>query len=397
MHVLAPELAGSMQGLPELPETVRLHRSFAGPLSGAVASIAGRRNAEPTDAPPSGTVAAGTLNWKGWLFTGISRAIGWTLFPDMRAEWYPWARRRLTRLLDSLKPDAVISSHEPATTLSLGLLARRRRIPWIADLGDPVLVPYTPRHWARRAFRLERLVCASADAVIVTTDAARELLLSRHGADASKISVITQGFDDRRTQDIEATPGDAKTLDLFFSGRLYRFRRPDALLAALIAVPGIRLTVACPVDTETLALHALQAPERIRVLGALPHRQVLALQRAADVLVDIGNEGPSQVPGKIYEYLGACRPILHLDSSGGGEVAGLLRTFRRGWTCRNRRQAIEQCLAMLRREAAAGRLEAGLDLSPDRVAAYGWSRLAIRLEASIQTAMAPAGAADPAA
>src|SRR5690606_39301354 len=102
----------------------------------------------------------------------------------------------LPRLLGEVRPDVVVSSHEPATTLQVGLQAARGGFRWVADLGDPVLAPYTPRRWQGRAGRLERDVLREAEHVLVTTPATRELLCDRHGADPRRVTVVPQGFDE---------------------------------------------------------------------------------------------------------------------------------------------------------------------------------------------------------
>src|SRR5690606_30219222 len=92
-------------------------------------------------------VDATRLNWRGRLVDAAKRLAGLLLFPDVRAEWNPWARRELRRLLAEIKPDVVVTSHEPASTLPLGMYAQRLGFAWVADLGDPVCAAYTPRRW----------------------------------------------------------------------------------------------------------------------------------------------------------------------------------------------------------------------------------------------------------
>src|SRR5690606_36359314 len=252
VHVLAPEHPGNGVGLPGLPEGVVVHRTFAGPgmgllnllvrrrRGGAVrerARVDGAENAFAQDEGTPATVAMQRpLNWKGhvhnalsafrtWLFHGLQRLMGPCFFPDGRAEWYPWARKGLDRVLSGHAIDIVISSHEPATTLSLGLLASRKGYPWIADLGDPVLAPYTPRRWRRRALRLERDVCARADLVTVTTETVARSLAQRHGLDGDRLLVLTQGF--AASADSRPGPppfGGDRPLELLYTGSLYVFR-----------------------------------------------------------------------------------------------------------------------------------------------------------------------------
>src|SRR5690606_4749988 len=101
---------------------------------------------------------------------------------------------------------------------------------------------------------------------------------------------------------------------------------------------------------------------------------------------------------KFYEYLGAGRPVLHLGPAGDDDAAAaLLRERRRGWNCANERDAIETLLRSLAARKAAGLpVGEGLDLAPDAVAEFGWSRLALRFaELAQREAAADNGRAAP--
>src|SRR5690606_36206062 len=130
--------------------------------------------------------------------------------------------------------------------------ACRSGLHWIADLGDPVLAPYTPTGWRKRAARLEREVCAAAERVLVTNPAVSALLADRHGDAAPRLAILTQGFDGRM-QCVPAGREDGREdgresgtppLELLYTGSFYSFRRAGPLLDAVLATPGVRLNIA---------------------------------------------------------------------------------------------------------------------------------------------------------
>src|SRR5690606_13455928 len=166
------------------------------------------------------------------------------------------------------------SSHEPAVSLELGLEAARRGFRWAVDLGDPVLAPYTPRRWRRRAQALEASVWHRADLGMVTNEATATLLERRHGTPHGQVLVLPQGFDDSLVP-AAAEPAWQGRLELLYTGRFYPFRPAGPLLAAVAATPGVRLSVATDRVPPELEAAAREQPGKFRVLGFLPHTQAL--------------------------------------------------------------------------------------------------------------------------
>lgn len=391
VHVMAPAIAGNAVGLPALGAQVETHRVWPGPMlsligwleHGRSAPSRGRFAAPGTTGdvrPPRAPRPAvpPTLNWKGRLLKKCLRMIGWIVFPDVRGEWYLPGRLALRRLLGTMRPDIVVSSHEPATTLKLGLYAKQMGFLWVADIADPVLAPYTSRRWRRHAHELEARVMREADHVLVTTQSALELLGERHGSGAP-VSVITQGFDEQFAASRMPKNRDS-ALQLLYSGSFYSFRDPKALIEAVLDVPGVSLSIASRSVPDWLIACADEFPDKVILLGSMHHRRLLLLQRQMDILVNLGNADPCQVPGKLYEYFGAGRPILHLSIAASDASGDLLRALKRGWTCPGDHVQLVRALRALIEAQREGRLEEGLDLTPGRVQPWAWTAIGRQVE-----------------
>jgi hypothetical protein len=220
--------------------------------------------------------------------------------------------------------------------------------------------------------------------MLVTTERTRTLLAERHGAGEKAIEILPQGFDAAFDPSAVSLPDGLppppeEGLEMVFTGTLYAgLRDPRPLLAALGARPADRLLIAGA--SIGLDLSALQPPPNVIFLGKLRHQQVLALQRRAAVLVNIGNNNAEQVPGKLFEYFGAQRPVLHLRQHSEDASAGLLERLRRGRVVENRAEAIVAAIADLAARKAAGHLDEAFDLSPMAVAQWSWETLGLRLE-----------------
>lgn len=425
VHVLAPDIEGyGAGGLPVPHPSVQVHRVWPGPFSAwrtwrirrrrVSGPKPGAARIEPTAMPGATAPPHAVLNWKGKLrrFLGgffragpvlaglatrfgldlqiggsladLPRAIaGFWMYPDVRAEWGPWARRRLLRLLAQFQPDFVVTSHEPANSLPLGSLAWRRGYRWIADLGDPILSPYTPERWRKHAKSLERMVCTRADLITVTASGARDTLIRRHGVPAEKFMIATQGY----AGDQAASPGckvvvfDRKRLELFYAGSFYSFRKPDELVSAVVRTSGARLSVASINPPVELLEAASEYPDSIRLLGFVPHAAVIQAQRECDLLVNLANTDPIQVPGKLFEYLGACRPILHLGGSGEDESGRIVAQTGSGWNLPNSRTAILDFLGNYEKEMGE-ELMALRDGT--KIDEYSWTSVAHRLIVRLQ-------------
>ena len=382
-----------------VPPGVRVFRTPGGAATGMLSLLRGEPLEACVDTPPVDALQPGVdgaveipgsgvaslappLNWKGRLvgraLQPIDRAIGHFTFPDREGQWELPARARLRALLSRLQPDVVISSHEPATTLRLGRLAKEAGYPWLVDMGDPVLSFYTPARWRRLAGRIESWTCANADHVLVTTEAARSLLRSRYALAESRVSVLSQGFDPPG-----AVPADVPLpvqfepglLELVYTGSFYTFRNGMPLVEAVARTPGTRLTVATRTPPEWLLQAADRHPDALRLAGFMTQPQAVALQRGADVLVNVANSDPVHVPGKFYEYLGAGRPILHLGEMEGDAAAELLRTRQRGLVVPNTTAAIAEALDSLAQRKRGGGLDQSFELGPESVAQYSWRAL----------------------
>lgn len=229
------------------------------------------------------------------------------------------------------------------------LLARRVQrvtgLSWVADFRDP----YAVGVWHLRgkpsgrktAMRRERAVLQAADAVVVVTEAMKDLYLT---ADPSllpdRLHVISNGYDEdlaflgeslQRT----LTPDPKAPLTLLHAGRFYA---DDALDALCRAVRGLLASGRCtPSDIRLEFLGAL-TPSQSALLKqydllelAPPPRRVTQREafermgRADVLLVEAGaNIAHYAVRAKLFEYMAARRPVLALAEK--GETARIVKT-----------------------------------------------------------------------
>lgn len=368
------------------PAGVQVHRAAPGWLESMLDAVSAHLR-RPVDRPRNASCGKGaevdskslaSLNWKGRGVRHLRSMMDVAVFPDGRSRWIGDALREGRRLLLQRRPQVIIGSHEPAAGLMVGLtLSRESGLPLVSELGDPVLTAYTPKRWIQRSFALERRVCRESAALIVTSEATAGLLRQRHGEDIAPITVIPQGFP------IAAVSAPVRTasgngLALVYTGRFYPFRDPAPLFEAVLATPGTTLTVAGPGIPSTFSALFTQHPGQLRFVGNKAHAAAVELQQQADVLVSIGNAGMTQIPGKLLEYLGSGRPVLHLQPDQADAAAAIIRKEQCGFLVAPQAGQIAELLRDLVQRKQQGQLEAGLRLGAETFAEYRWDRLAAR-------------------
>ncbi|MDG4555184.1 MAG: glycosyltransferase [Candidatus Competibacter sp.] len=375
VHVLCPSFP-ALEGLhPVIFEPgIVLHRVWPGPFVGLSQWLvrATRSNAI-TGASDTGNIQPFFL--RSYRLT--RKLLDHLLFPDLRTEWYPFARRRLHRLLIDYRFDAMISSHEPGVDLLLGLWAQKQfKVKWIADLGDPILTPYSPG-WRRKIdTQFESRILRQADSVLLTNDWVKRLLCDRHRfTDVSnKLICIPQGFPEHLPfGHSETSLLSTGVMNIVFTGTFYRdFRSPLQFALALRDMNADDIMMTAIGDNLDF-IPIFKDISNIRFLGKINHFECLAAQREADLLLNIGNLQSYQVPGKIFEYLGAAKPILHIKTSEDDIGANLVQELNAGLVVKNDRIAIKTGLQHLLELWRNHRLTQSFPPNFAAIAQYSWS------------------------
>lgn len=266
--------------------------------------------------------------------------------PDARIGWLPFAVATGLPLARSREVRVIVSSAPPYTCHLIGYwLHRLTGKPWVADFRDSwvdwVSAPKR-RGLARRVdLALEGLVLRKASRVVTVSHGVREDLLGRHPeCRDSRWSLIYNGYDADDFVGIQPTPRDER-MTFLYSGSLYGPRHPGTLLRGLEELRRSAPELVRQLRFRFVGRIAEPIGEEIertlgdsaQILDYLPHRQAVAELLAADVAVLIIDDMPASkgvLTGKLFEYIGARKPILAL-SPPEGEAARLILQNRCGW------------------------------------------------------------------
>lgn len=307
--------------------------SFRNRLRGAPSAGGAAKKAEaaPAEAKP-GTGKSGlalVLDRLRLLYTDI------TNWPDAQIGWLPYALADGGKLLSEWRADLIYATVPPLTGLLVARrLARRFDIPWIAEFRDLwVDHPYYDappwRSWLERIQEARTLAAASA--LVTVSDPWRDILEARFH---KPTLTVLNGFDPDDYPEEPPRVAANQELTILYTGTLYPGRRDPTPLFQAVARLGDRARSVRMQFYGADRAAVMQLAEKAGVVGQaevfapVGYQRVVELQRAADILLMLRWNDPSElgvVPGKLFEYIGARRPILCLGFDQGA-VPDIIRS-----------------------------------------------------------------------
>ena len=264
--------------------------------------------------------------------------------PDARVLWVKPSIKYLKKYIIENEIETIVTTGPPHSMHLIGLgLKKSLGLYWIADFRDPwTTIGYhdklkmTPRTQEKHR-RLEKIVLDSSDQVIVTSPTTAKTFES---LTATPIEVITNGFDN---ESIPETKLDAN-FTISHIGSLLSDRNPIVLWEAIAEIAAeradfkdalrIKLVGKVSEDVEE-SIQKAGLGDHLEMVGYVSHKDALRLQREARLLLLIEIDATITrgiIPGKIFEYLAAERPILGIGPKG-ADVAQIITETSSGTYC----------------------------------------------------------------
>ena len=284
----------------------------------------------------SGLIVEGKkANWKSRLAMWIR---GNLFIPDARKYWIKPSIKFLIEYLKNNKVDAIVSTGPPHSMHIIAMgVKKKMNIPWIADFRDPwTNIDFYDElrlsSWADKKHRkLEKAVLKNADRVVcVTPNWAKDF--ERIGG--RKIDVITNGYD---PEDFSSKVDNlSDKFSIVHVGSMNKDRNPkilwDVLKNCCASISSFKekleIKLIGQVDFSIVeSIKSAGLTKNLKQISFLPHSEVTReLQRSQILLLPINNTPniAGVVPGKLFEYLGARRPILCIGSLS-GDAVGMLK------------------------------------------------------------------------
>lgn len=263
-------------------------------------------------------------------------------WPDRMCFWYIPGFQKAKEIILNNSCTHLITVSDPFTPHLVGLNLKKifSPLPWVVDISDPFsFASYRPLNnhslYKNLNLNLEKDIFLKANAIAVTTKATLDKYAELFPTMVDKFYVISQlvpklpnrGIEEPALEKAdkvnlveESALEKADKINLVFVGTLYsQIRRPEFLLSLfqeLLQTPIM----------DQLELHFYGAigdcnkyflpyqhliNKKIFIHGIVSREQAFQEMVKADILVNISNDTPYELPSKVVEYASLGKPVLN--------------------------------------------------------------------------------------
>lgn len=282
----------------------------------------------------------GTIKLPGEFFRNIFDKISQTIFiPDNKKSWSKLAYKKIDEILSKEKYDALFITCPPFSAFDvISKIKKNHYIPLFADYRDLWYQSYfsfysTPFHKLLHK-KKEYHALKAADRITVTNRKIKEKLLNTYPfLTYEDVVIISHGYDPEDFEKIPAQPKPSNRMVLMYSGIFMVYNTPKYFLKAFKQITIERPDIAMNIELHFVGFLRKENQKLIKKLnlqnfvkdhGYVNHTEAIAKIKSADVLwfmVGKRKNIDAILPGKVYEYIGARKPILACVPDGAAKMA----------------------------------------------------------------------------
>ena len=242
--------------------------------------------------------------------------------PDARVGWYFPAVKSGSNILSKENVEAIVSVGPPHTTHLIGKkLAAKFYLPHVPVFIDPWTDIAYYKDFTRNLItkridnKLEKSVLKNSNAIVFVTKTMRKDYEKKYPSIKNKTNVLYWGYSGEDFSSLPAPKSmESKEEVLLHSGNIFDYQNPKKYWSTLKNEidTGRKLKIkfigtVAPEIKQSIREAGLNEYTEYR--GFLPYKEMLQEMLNADYLLVCATE-PRHVPGKLFEYLRAGKPII---------------------------------------------------------------------------------------
>lgn len=248
------------------------------------------------------------------------------LFPD---ECYEWPKKFEKDNLDQYM--CLITSSDHKTSHFVGLKMKRQKpsIPWIQIWGDPWSTDVNTLPFMKSLIsHYEKRLLKAADKIIYVSEATRHEMQSKYPQLSDKMYYIPRGY----YFEVNAHTLVRNKIRIVYTGVLSYGRNPFALLSVInsLKLPLSDCVIEFYGDMPFEMKEKMSGYSFVQFHESVDFEYMPDVLASASILLYLSNKkGSTQIPGKLFDYMGTTKPILCLVSDKSDPMSLFLKQFER--------------------------------------------------------------------
>ena len=256
---------------------------------------------------------------------------GARLLPDDKITWVNECLKVIIELINLNDIYAVYTTGYPFSSFFLGYFMKSSYgIPWVADYRDPWAA--NENYWNERYYQyidskkimqeIEEKCIDQMNHIIVCSPPMKPEMQELYKINPSKISVITNGFDEEDFKFLQPERKKNTKFTLCHNGNISNYVEATMIIIIINEliqkgrIDADKIEYVINGDVQSEQLRKMKNADMYSVLrfnGRLPHIESLKIASDSDLLVLHGSYGEGSengLTGKIFEYMMLRRPVI---------------------------------------------------------------------------------------
>lgn len=272
------------------------------------------------------------------------------LIPDSFVFWIRPAYNLCSKLIRENNYDLMLTVHETPSSHVVGykLKKKYRSLKWVGYWSDPWNGDSVIREDSNKLKiaieeKLEKNIVSFCDKLLFTTKATKLLYKHKYNLSDKKIDLAYRGFDINLYNKIlekNIIPKfiNPDKINIIHTGTIYsNLRDINPLYNALKDIERVNKELFNKLNIIFIGYFTnredeklLKSLECVKLINSLPFDDAIEYVVYADILLLYGNKNSTQVPGKLYEYIGSKAMILTVLGDEHDELKEIMQEIDKG-------------------------------------------------------------------